>query len=131
MQCDAGKFMNESGKQQCHPCSRGEYCTEGASAGLPCPSGRYQDLDLAVMTSVGDCKVCPSGSFCSTGAAEPTACSPGTVQPLVEQGKCAKCDAGKFMNESGQMGTAARRRRPPCSTRRGCTGSTVACHSRS
>ena len=94
--------MNESGKQQCHPCSPGEYCMEGASAGLPCPSGRYQDLELAVMTSVGDCKVCPSGSFCSTGAAEPTACSPGTVQPLAEQGTCAKCDAGKYQHEQGE-----------------------------
>ena len=84
----------ESGRTACFDCTAGEYCTEGAAAGLPCPSGRYQNVLLAVMTSVDDCIGCPAGSSCSTGAAEPTECSPGTVPHTHLPLTPARCGAG-------------------------------------
>ena len=52
----------------------GAAAMEGASAALPCPSGRYQNAMLlaagTLMTSADDCVSCPAGAFCSTGAAE-------------------------------------------------------------
>ena len=104
--CEAGRFMNATGEERCFECTTGSYCPTGASAALPCPSGRHQNGTLAElglsMTSKSDCVRCPSGAFCTTGAAEPTDCSPGTVQPQPEQGECIRCEAGRFMNESGQ-----------------------------
>ena len=59
-------------------CTSGSFCLLGASAPLPCPSGRYQNASLRVMTSEDDCIECPEGTFCSVGSAVATDCAPGT-----------------------------------------------------
>ena len=103
--CAAGKYQDGSGETACFECVAGSYCAEGASAALPCPSGRHQNGTMTAlnvsMTSVDDCVECPAGAFCSTGSAEPTACSPGTVQPAIGQATCANCLAGKYQARSG------------------------------
>ena len=100
--CVPGKFMNVSGQTECHICRPGEFCIEASTAGLPCPSGRYQNSSLPVMRRADDCIGCPAGTFCSTGSVHPASCAPGTIQPQTEQGSCTKCNAGTFMSFSGQ-----------------------------
>ena len=60
--CDAGKYQHEQGETACFECVAGSYCEAGASAALPCPSGRHQNgtmtaLNLS-MTSEGGCVGC-------------------------------------------------------------------------
>ena len=82
-----------------HPLLRGTpgyYCSEGATAPLPCPGGTHQNTSLSVMTGVEQCVVCGEGTYCSVGANEPSECAPGTFNPSASQSTCGSCAAGSY-----------------------------------
>ena len=104
--CPAGKYTGATSSTACDDCTSGYLCVMGSSAPQPCPGGTHAEQavleSVGFLSSLGDCVVCPEGTFCSTGALSPTSCSAGTVQPEPGQGTCAKCEAGMFINASGQ-----------------------------
>ena len=103
--CDAGKFMNESGRTQCHVCVPGSFCAEGASAPLPCSEGSYSGA--TDLSSAGQCTMTGAGYYASTGSIKQTECSPGTVQPIAGKGACDRCAAGTYQADEGEEGCAA------------------------
>eukprot|EP00964_Phaeocystis_antarctica_P041004 scaffold23460_cov69-Phaeocystis_antarctica.AAC.4 len=98
--CAAGKYQANEGEQTCVECKPGSYCPAGASAALPCAAGTHSSKTN--ISSAADCTPTVPGSHAPTGSTDPTPCSAGTVQPLDTQPTCVKCDAGKFMNETGR-----------------------------
>ena len=82
-------------------CVGADYCAEGSAAPLPCPGGTTMDASLAVMTSVEQCLDCREGTFCPVGSANATLCAPGTINPLVKQESCVRCEAGKYQDLEG------------------------------
>merc|ERR1711938_2966 len=78
-----------------------DYCAEGSAAPLPCPGGTTMDASLVVMTSEEQCLTCPEGTFCPVGSANASLCAPGTVNPLVKQESCLRCEAGKYQELEG------------------------------
>ena len=59
------------------------------------------DASLDEMTSVEQCLTCPEGTFCPVGSANASLCAPGTVNPLVKQESCVRCEAGKYQELEG------------------------------
>ena len=102
--CEAGRYQNASDALDCWACEPGHYCLQGASAPLPCPSGTHQDLTLTTpMTSEAQCVGCGAGTFCPIGAETPTNCSAGIHAALAQQSECAKCNAGRYQDQEGEM----------------------------
>ena len=56
-----------------------------------------------IMTSEQDCLTCGRGAFCPVGSANETLCAPGTVNPLVKQERCMRCEAGKYQDLEGNV----------------------------
>ena len=114
-----GSFQNASGAtgvlRRARPDRLGP---DGASAPLPCPSGRHQNaVSMAAlnisMESEEDCAGCPSWRLLLRRARPSRRCARRcTKQPDASQGTCTSCDAGTFIN------AAARRRAPSASLAR-------------
>ena len=82
--CDGGWFQSASNATACIACELGYFCPQGASAALPCPSGRYQNRTKPFMTSAEDCIACPAGSSCATGSIAPALCAPAPEIQLIK-----------------------------------------------
>ncbi|KAL3926142.1 MAG: hypothetical protein SGPRY_003439, partial [Prymnesium sp.] len=98
--CEPGTYQNDTAATGCRPCPDGAYCTEGASAPLPCPGGTAQTPN-ATMTSANDCNDCGEGTFCPVGSVTETLCAPGTYNDKSKQQVCQRCEAGTFQDEEG------------------------------
>eukprot|EP00966_Prymnesium_polylepis_P137903 3186902-Prymnesium_polylepis.1 len=80
----------------------GSFCPQGASAALPCPSGRFggiPDLSAAEL-----CHNCTAGSLCITGSIAPKSCAAGSFQPNEGSSSCTYCQPGHFQNVMGSLG---------------------------
>ena len=94
------------------PCSKGSYCTGGAS--FVCPGGTY-----APVQGMGECETCPPGSYCNdvdgtsepldcptqnycpSGTEDPIVCPDGTYTEVFQDGleaedQCASCPTGYY-----------------------------------
>ena len=69
--CVPGKFQDTEGATACRDCESGTgfFCSEGASAPLPCPAGTRADPSLVLMTRGEECLTCGIGTFCPVGSA--------------------------------------------------------------
>ena len=97
--CAAGTRQPEPNATACVACEVGSYCTEGASAPLPCPVGTFTSATDA--GSVGDCAPCPKGSFCPLGSAAALLCAAGSYSGSENAGRCDLCPSGSYMNATG------------------------------
>ena len=88
-----------SGSTSCDGCTAGNFCSEGASALLPCPAGRYSGRP-GVGTST-NCSVSPVGSSASAGSTAPQLCSPGFYAAATAAATCDTCGAGTFQAAKG------------------------------
>ena len=97
--CLAGTFQAAEGATACQPCTPGYYCTEGASAALPCPGGTTKPADVAgPLTSAEQCITCPKGTYCPVGSETAANCSAGTYNNQLRQESCIKCTPGTFQD---------------------------------
>ena len=64
--------MNQSGQTACNTCPIGAYCTDGASAALPCPGGSYSKA--TGLGSSAECDDCPAGTYKDAAGSWDTPC---------------------------------------------------------
>lgn len=50
-----------------YPCGKGNYSKSGQSVCLPCPAGRYCDLEATGFDDMEANKTCPAGKYCIGG----------------------------------------------------------------
>ena len=75
---DAGTVESTPGNSGA--CPAGEYCPQGSSTALKCPTGTYRSSNGA--ESIDDCTACPAGSFCDEGSTSSTGnCAAGQYCP--------------------------------------------------
>ena len=91
--CAAGRFGSVTGlwDAACSgTCQRGYFCGAGSMSAkaAPCAEGSYGAAEGLVAQV--NCSFCAEGHACPEAATEPVPCGPGTVQPLAEQGTCAR-----------------------------------------
>ena len=97
--CEAGKYQDESGEEDCKACEPGHFCEEGAPVPTACKAGTYSNrTDLG---SQAECSVTAKGNYSTQGSTEQTQCSPGTHAPEEGMGMCQKCEGGKYQPDKG------------------------------
>ena len=99
--CSGGSFQASSGGTACIACGLGAFCPQGASAALPCPSGRFGNT--SDLSSFEQCWNCTSGSSCTTGSALPLPCAAGSVQSEIGRSFCTDCNPGYFQSSKGRV----------------------------
>ncbi|CAK9036738.1 unnamed protein product [Durusdinium trenchii] len=87
--CQAGRFKNSSGNEECSLCPAGQVPVNGTHC-LPCSSGTVPSPDVPET-----CVPCAAGDVALTGAATCTPCPAGTA-PDGERSACVACEAGAF-----------------------------------
>ena len=103
--CPAGKFQDSTHATACKVCTANYYCTEGAAAALPCPSGMHANQTVlngtGYLSSKDDCIPCAAGASCPVGSAEPTLCLPGSYAASSQMETCTLCPASEYQDRSG------------------------------
>ena len=93
--CEEGTYQNYRGKDFCYPCEQGLYCQEGASKGVPCPTGEFVNGTV--------CSPCDPGHYCSFKSTSMTKCPPGTFRNekrASARSDCKSCPIGHYCPES-------------------------------
>ena len=120
--CAAGTFQDEPGKQACKPCEPGSYCPEGASSPLPCKEGTYSNT--TGLESDEQCTKADPGYFATTGSTKQTPCSPGTFAANASSQLCLGCPDGKYQGAASATACSSWTARHSCTTPapRNCSG---------
>ena len=116
--CEAGKYKDVTGPDQCTLCAAGKYVSVeesvSSSACAACPAATYSSADRT------HCLMCPSDSSsptssdevadctCNAGYTGPhggpcTACVAGTYKPAAGSVACTLCGAGKYSTTVGAL----------------------------
>ena len=95
--CQAGRFKNSSGNEECSLCPAGQVPVNGTHC-LPCSSGTVPSPDVPET-----CVPCAAGDVALTGAATCTPCPAGTA-PDGERSACVACEAGAFARRGSGPG---------------------------
>jgi hypothetical protein len=98
--CGGGSYQSASGGTACQICALGSFCTLGASAAQPCPSGRYGSA--SDLSASDQCTRCPRGSACATGSTAPLPCAAGSFQTEDGHSSCLYCSPGMFQSSTGK-----------------------------
>jgi hypothetical protein len=111
--CEVGKYNNQTGQQDCQDCSYGKISIEGSSNSSQCklcPAGKQKKSNICVNCPVGyyskkldgdiyDCALCESGKYSDeTGLEQCKDCTAGRFGETMTNGwqtKCSDCPSGK------------------------------------
>jgi hypothetical protein len=79
--CYPGYFCSADNAHQANRCHNGQYSPGGLTACLPCPAGRYSNINAALATNSSCSGPCQAGFHCPASSFSPTTelCSAGTV----------------------------------------------------
>ena len=94
--CSAGSYSNANSSSACSSCTAGHWCKEGSINPIPCPIGKYREIESG--TKEEDCMDCRAGTFSAReGTHKCTRCPNGRTS---EPGKvCNKTAAVVLPNE--------------------------------